>query len=224
MSEETGTETIPVIKGVIFDFDGTLTELTLDFRFMKAEIVKIVRRYVQEETVTALKDHPILEMIYEAEDRLGKTGAKLRQEAFERLRILELEASMGKEVYPYTREVLALIKKKSVKVGVITRSCIDVLRGVFPDIDEYVMGIVTREHLREVKPHPGQAYAISSLLSIYPEESMLAGDHPTDIAAGKAAGMKTVGLLTGRTTKHEFEKAGATYILEDIRGIPDLIH
>ena len=211
------------IKGVIFDFDGTLTELTLDFQFMKAEIVRIARRYVPEETIKALENHFILEMVYEIEDRLGEKGPEFRQEAFDCLRILEVEASAGKQVYPYTREVLARIKGKGIKVGVITRSCLDVLTNVFPDIKEYVEGIVTREHIREVKPHPGQVYAISSLLSIQPEEGMMAGDHPTDIEAGKAAGMITVGLLTGRTTKQGFEAADPTYILEDIRGIPDLL-
>ena len=214
---------MPTIKGVIFDFDGTLTELTLDFQFMKTEIVKIARSYVPEEIITLSEGHFILEMIYEIEDRLGEKGPQFRREAFERLRILELEASKGKEVNPYTREVLARIKGKGVKVGVITRSCLDVLKSVFPDIKEYVEGIVTREHIREVKPHPGQVYAISSILSIHPEEGMLAGDHPTDVAAGKAAGMKTVGLLTGRTTKQDFEAENPTYILEDIRGIPDLL-
>jgi phosphoglycolate phosphatase len=211
------------VRGVIFDFDGTLTELTLDFQFMKAEIVRMARQYVPEETITALEGHFILEMIYEIEDRLEEKGPRFRREAFERLRVLELDASRGKQVYPYTREVLAGIRGKGVKVGVITRSCLDVLTSVFPDIKEYVEGIVTREHIREVKPHPGHVYAISELLSIHPEEGMLAGDHPTDIEAGKAAGMRTVGLLTGRTTKRDFETAEATYILEDIRGILDLL-
>jgi len=212
-----------MIKGVIFDFDGTLTELTLDFQFMRAEIVRIAARYVPEETIKALEGHFILEMIYEIEDLLGKKGPEFRREAFECLRVLEVEASTGKQVYPYTREVLARIKGKGIKVGVITRSCLDVLMNVFPDIREYVEGIVTREHIREVKPHPGQVYAISTLLAIRPEEGMLAGDHPTDVAAGKAAGMITVGLLTGRTTRKDFEAADPTYILEDIRGIPDLL-
>jgi len=211
------------IKGVIFDFDGTLTELTLDFQFMRAEIVRIAGRYVPEETIKALEGHFILEMIYEIEDLLGEKGPEFRQEAFECLRVLEVEASAGKQVYPYTREVLARIKGKGIKVGIITRSCLDVLMNVFPDIRVYVEGIVTREHIREVKPHPGQVYAISTLLSIRPEEGMLAGDHPTDVAAGKAAGMITVGLLTGRTTREDFQAADPTYILEDIRGIPDLL-
>ena len=211
------------MKAVIFDFDGTLTELTFDFGFLRSEVVRIARQYVPESAIAALEDRYILEMIYEIEDRLGERGADFRTEAFERLRVLEVEASKGKAVYPYTREVLARLRGMGVKVGVITRNCLDAIMSVYPDMAEYVDATVTRDGLREVKPHPGHVYAVSRLLSVRPEEGMLAGDHPTDIAAGKAAGMETVGLLTGRTTRQEFEVAGATHILTDIRGIPDLL-
>ena len=211
------------IKAVVFDFDGTLTELTLDFHFLRSEVVRIARQYVSESAIAALEERFILEMIYEIEDQLGGIGAHFRKEAFERLRVLEVEASKGKAVYPYTREVLAHLRRIGVRVGVITRNCLDAVMCVFPDMAEYVDAIVTRDGLREVKPHPGHVYAISRLLSVPPEEGMMAGDHPTDIAAGKAAGMETVGLLTGRTTRQEFELAGATHILTDIRGIPGLV-
>ena len=44
---------------------------------------------------------------------------------------------------------------------------------------------------------------------------MMVGDHIIDIQAGKRVGMTTVGVLTGRTKKEEFEKARADYILRD---------
>jgi phosphoglycolate phosphatase len=214
---------MPGIRGVIFDFDGTLTELTIDFQNMRAEIGEIARRYVTEEEAAERENQFIIEMIYDIEGRLKEKGAEFKREAFERLRDLELDASRGKDVYPYTRDVLGRLRQEGIKVGVITRSCVDVLRSVFPDIDEYVEAIVTREHLREVKPHPRHVLAVAGLLSLLPEEGMMAGDHPTDIAAGKAAGMQTVGVLTGRTTRGDFEMAEATYIVHDIRDIPDLL-
>jgi phosphoglycolate phosphatase len=211
------------IKAVVFDFDGTLTELTLDFHFLRSEVVRIARQYVPESAITALEDRFIIEMIYEIEDGLDGRGADFRKEAFERLRVLEVEASKDKAVYPYTRDVLAQLRRSGVKVGVITRNCLDAILCVFPDMAGYVDATVTRDDLREVKPHPRHVYTISRLLAISPEEGMLAGDHPTDIAAGNAAGMETVGLLTGRTTRLEFELAGATHILSDIREIPGLL-
>jgi phosphoglycolate phosphatase len=41
------------------------------------------------------------------------------------------------------------------------------------------------------------------------------GDHPLDIQAGKRMGMKTIGVLTGRTTRDQFEQAGADEVLKE---------
>ncbi|HEY3277780.1 MAG TPA: HAD family hydrolase [Syntrophorhabdaceae bacterium] len=211
------------IKGVIFDFDGTLTELTLDFINMRTEIEEIAFRYESKEAVAALEGAYIIEMIYAISDNLGNGGRQFKEEAFDRLRELELSASRGKGVYPYTRDVLRRIRQEGVRLGVITRSCIDVLRAVFPDIDEYAEAIVTREHLREVKPHPRHVLTIAGLLSLSPGEGIMVGDHPTDIEAGRTAGMETAGVLTGRTAKEDFERTGATYIFQDIRGVSALL-
>jgi len=51
----------------------------------------------------------------------------------------------------------------------------------------------------------------------------MVGDHPIDILAGKRVGMKTIGVLTGRTKREEFEKAGADYILRDASEIFGLL-
>jgi len=55
------------------------------------------------------------------------------------------------------------------------------------------------------------------------EESMMVGDHIIDIQAGKRVGMKTIGVLTGRINKEEFEKAGADYILRDASEVLGLL-
>jgi phosphoglycolate phosphatase len=51
----------------------------------------------------------------------------------------------------------------------------------------------------------------------------MVGDHPIDIHAGKRVGMKTIGVLTGRTQREEFEKAGADYILREATEICNLL-
>jgi phosphoglycolate phosphatase len=212
-----------MIKGIIFDFDGTLTELTLDFGHLRAEIEKVARQYVGDDEIRSQEGQFVIEMIYWVEGRLGGEADTFRREAFGRLRELEMEASRGKDVYPYTRDVLQRLRFKSMKIGVITRSHVDVLFLVFQDIKSYVDTIVTRDEVKEVKPHPNHGAEVLRLLGINPDEAILVGDHPTDVLAGKAAGMKTAGVLSGRTTREAFEQVGATYILEDIRGVLDIV-
>jgi len=213
-----------MIRAIIFDFDGTLTPLTLDFTRLRAEIAKIARAYVTEDVIGELEGHYIIEMIYAVEERLGgRAEARLfHREAFEELRVLELEAAQGKDVYPFVRGVLKNVKDRGMKIGIITRTCIDVIRSVFVDVEQYVDVVLTRENMRQVKPHPAHALEALRMLDVGPAEAMLVGDHPTDVTAGKEAGMVTAGVLTGRTQRMAFEDVGATFVLADIRDILQL--
>lgn len=212
-----------MIRGVIFDFDGTLTELTLDFGHLKREFEKVALKYVTEEKIKPFEGQFVIETVYGLEKTLGEQAEDFKAEAFGRLRELELDASRGKGLYPYTRDVLQRLKDLGIKVGILTRSHVDVLTHVFPDIWQYVQVIVTRHDVKQVKPHPDHATEALRLLDLLPEEAILVGDHPTDILGGQVVGMKTAGVLAGRTSREAFEEAGATYIIEDIRRIPDLL-
>ncbi len=212
------------IEAVVFDFDGTLTQLTINFGHLRSEIIKIAREYIDEEAVNKMEGHFIIEMIYEIDRNLdGRKGStEFKNRAFEKLRALEVDAASGKDVFPYTRDVLRSLKDRSIKIGIITRNCIDALRIVFPDISDYVDSIVTRECIQNVKPHPEHVCKALESLKASSKKTLTVGDHPTDVIAGRTAGTHTVGVLTGRTDREAFEKAGATYILDDIRGIINL--
>lgn len=213
-----------MFRAVIFDFDGTLIELTLDFSDLRSHVEGLALTYVSEDFIRGLDGLYMLEMIDEVERKLGTPGAAFRQEAYAILRELEVEAARGKAVYPYTREVLKVLRDRGVKIGIMTRNCAPAVRCVFPDLDAYVDAMVTREDVRPVKPHPAHVLAVLGLLgSIDPVEALLVGDHPTDILAGIAAGASTVGVLTGRTEEADLEKAGAAFIVRDIRHVPALI-
>jgi phosphoglycolate phosphatase len=207
------------MKAVIFDFDGTLTELTLDFGSLKDEIIKIALNCVPADIVRSSEDRFIIEMIYRIAKQMDAGGPEFQKEAFNRLKSLELEASKGKDVFPYTRTVLTGLQEKNIKAAIITRTCRDVLKQVFPDMNEYIHTVVTREDIREVKPDPAHVIEALRLLGVIPEEAMVVGDHPTDIQAGRALNVKTVGVLSGRTGKKAFQEAHATFIFDDIRGI-----
>lgn len=211
------------VSTLIFDFDGTLTPLTIDFSYLRAEVEALAVKYMEEEAIKGLSHLYTVEMIYEVERILRETGREFRRAAFERMAEIETEASRGKELYPYAREVLVELKKKGLKVAIITRNCMGALKNIFPDMGEYVDSVVTRDDVARVKPHPDHVAAVLAALSATPDETVLVGDHPTDIAAGLAIGARTVGVLTGRTQRADFEKAGAHYIANDIRDVTRLL-
>jgi phosphoglycolate phosphatase len=208
-----------MIRAIVFDFDGTLTELTLDFTSMRNKLKELVLNYVSPEIMREFNGLLMLELIYAVENRLEQRGLAFRDRAFRLLREIEVEAADGKEVYPYTREILRLLREMGMKLGVMTRNCEGAVRKVFPDIDQCVDAVVAREHVLVVKPDPSHPRAVLDRMGVRPSNAILVGDHPTDIAAGRAVGALTVGVLSGRVARAALEEAGADYVVNDIRDL-----
>lgn len=215
-------ELFSMLRAAIFDFDGTLTPLTLDFGHLRAHIEAFAERYVDRSLINTLKGEYILEMIYSIADAIGDKGPPFQKDAFHELDILEIESSRGKELYPYARDTLAYLRQNGVHAGIITRSCMEVINEIFPDCRNYADVIVTRDDTRYVKPDPEQLRIAVHGLNVNPNRAIIVGDHPTDIAAGLALGTQTAGVLSGRSSRQDFIEAGANHIFDDIRGIKEL--
>lgn len=205
------------IKAVIFDFDGTLAVLNIDFSLMRDRLFELIRKFgVREDSI---KEPYLLEIIDEVYPILQKesfTQAEtFYKEAHRILHDIELKAAEEGRMIPGTKETLKVLKSLGVKVGIITRNCEEAVRKIFPDLDHYCDVFISRDSIRKVKPHPDHLQAALKTLNVTGEESVMVGDHTIDILAGKRVGMKTVGVLTGRITKDEFKEAGATFILND---------
>jgi phosphoglycolate phosphatase len=126
-----------------------------------------------------------------------------------------MEAAGKGKLLPGVEGALTFLRRKGVRVGIVTRNCEEAVRKVFPEIDRYCDVFIARNSVKKVKPHPEHLTTTLERLKVSGEESMMVGDHPIDIRAGKRVGMRTVGVLTGRMKREDFEKAGADYILED---------
>ncbi len=76
------------------------------------------------------------------------------------------------------------------------------------------------------KPSAHIANTALDLLGREPEETWIVGDSlVTDIAMGQQAGMKTVLVLTGVTSRADLAASAIQpdYVLEDLAGLPDLV-
>lgn len=66
-----------MIKGVVFDFDGTLTELTLDFPDMRENLDRLISKRIPREISREYEGLLMLEKIAAVEERLGHEGVFL---------------------------------------------------------------------------------------------------------------------------------------------------
>ena len=213
------------IKAIIFDFDGTLAVLNIDFSSMKERVFDLMKHYgVGEEPIEERYLLEIIDEVYQILWKKNPSGAEeFYQESHQILHEIEMRAAEEGRLIPGTEATLKILRGKGIKVGIVTRNCEEAVRKVFPNINDFCDVFVSRSSVKKVKPHPDHLTYVMESLKVSGDETVMVGDHPIDIQAGKRVGMKTIGVLTGRTKREEFEKAGATYILGEASKICRLL-
>lgn len=206
---------------IVFDFDGTLAKLNIDFALMRASVLDLpLCRAVPEEVIGNLYT---LEMIEAAGACLGRRNpedaARFLEEAYGVVETIEMEAARQGELFPRTRELLSELRRRSIKTGVVTRNCRKAVLQVFPDIDLYADATITRDDSQNVKPHPDHLHKAIQLLGGKAGESAMVGDHPMDILTAKNAGSCAIGVLTGNSTRECLTESGAELVLPDAYAI-----
>ena len=213
------------VNAVIFDFDGTLAILNIDFSLRRERIFDLIKRYrVREE---AIREKYLLEIIDETYQILWSKDSSGAEDFYKKshriLHKIEMQAAEKGSLIPGAKRALESLRGKGVKIGIVTRNCEEAVRKVFPDINDFCDVFVSRNSVKKVKPHPDHLVYVMESLKISGRESVMVGDHIIDIQAGKRVGMKTIGVLTGRIRKEEFEAAGADYVLRDAVEVCELL-
>jgi phosphoglycolate phosphatase len=166
----------------------------------------------------------IIEIIDELSQECEPDVAEeLAREGLRRLVELECEAARGKDVLPFTRQILGHLKGGGIKTGITTLTCIEAVNIIFPDRAAHIDVVVTPEQTKRIKPDPEQVEMALAQLGVVPEKALVVGDHPRDILAGKAFSVKTVAVLTGTVDRKALKEANPDYIVPDIRSLPDIL-
>ena len=200
------------IQGLIFDFDGTLAELNLDFAAMRQGVHRLARE------AGFGGDWPgghLLEEIQRLERRPELAGVGFARRALELIQAIELEAAGRGRLFDFTRPMLARCRELGLGLAVVSRNSAAAIRRVFPDLEQAVDAFLPREAAPRPKPHPDHLLRACRRLRLEPDHCAMVGDHPTDLEAARAAGCLAVGVTSGRTPAAELEAAGAELVLPD---------
>lgn len=209
-------------EAIIFDYDGTLVHLNIDFKGMRKGVEDVLCKYDVE--TQSLKDLYILEMIDRARDfilvRFPSLAASLYAEARDVVTGYEMRAARAGEIIEGVPEMLERLGDMRIKRGIITRNCDLAVREVFPDIEAFCDVFISRDQVERVKPHPGHlGLALERLKVRDRDRCLMIGDHVMDIEAGRCLSIKTAGVLTGKTGAQEFLDAGADFVLGNVTEI-----
>ena len=215
----------PSIEAVVFDFDGTLAELHIDFGEMRSAVCRLMERY---ELLPRLFGHLyILEMIEAGRMLIAgnspEKGETFFNEAMQLIERMEIEAAGKSTLFDGVLDMLVSLRKQHIAIGIITRNCFRALETIFPDYWEYVDALITREMTRFVKPDPRHLMEILSILTVPAGKTLMVGDHPIDIQIGKEAGTYTAAVLTGTGKHRDLQESSPDYLLSQVVEVQQII-
>ncbi len=190
------------IEALLFDFDGTLIQQSIDFALMRRTVLEIIARYGMDPE--PLAEMFSLEAIALVEQQLdgGEQGRGRAFAAQARQAILdiELQAAEGAYAFPGVPEMLHCLRqgngaRRSIKVGIVTRNCRQAVERVLERNAMAYDVLLTRDDTPHVKPDPRHLLEALAILGVPGSRAMMCGDHPTDVLVGKKVGALTVGVL-----------------------------
>lgn len=210
------------IESMIFDFDGTLAEVRLDFAEMKLRLNALAESY-STELIAPAPRLPVLEWLSWLEVRLGPSdgdeSGTFRERALAIIVEMEMEAARLGALFAFTRPMLRTLRESGVKTAIITRNCEPAVRLVFPDIADYCAAFLARENVPRPKPDPEHLLLAIRAAGGSPSTALMVGDHPIDIETGRAAGIRTAGVFSGNATRKDLLQSGADWVAMDCESL-----
>jgi HAD superfamily hydrolase (TIGR01509 family) len=195
------------IKGVLFDFDGTLTlPGALDFPAIK-------------KALGCPLDQLILEFV---ESQPPDQQARLMEILEEK----EAEAAQASLPNRGAEKCLRTLRKRHIPVGILTRNRLKSVKKALEKfkvvtIDDFDT-IVTRE-VSLPKPHPDGVIKAADQMGLSPEELLVGGDFRFDVIAGKRAGARTVLLTNGDKSVMAPDDPEPDYTISHLEDLPTLL-
>ncbi len=208
------------VKGIMLDLDGTI----LDTKPAYIEAARIACKVTGQ---PMLKDSAALEIPKRMEQRqpLGDLVVGDARVFLQVYRKAFYEVSSSETVpMPNVAEILDDLALKA-KLALITMRFIPAeaickeLRQF--NIDKYFAHVVTALDAQP-KPSPQALVKAVAAMDLQMCECVIVGDSTVDVKAGKAAGAKTVAVLSGLYSREELQEAAPDFIIDDIAELPKL--
>src|SRR3990172_1313763 len=208
------------IKLVIFDLDGTLVnsikDITDSLHYATGPF-SLAPKTVEE--VAALVGEGITRVI---ERVIGEERLQHRDEAVKRFLEFYSEHIVDNTFpYPGVKETLEGLNeyKKAVISNKREAFSIKVLEAL--DLLKFFDLVIGSDSTSEKKPSPIPVLHALSTFGLNTNDAVMVGDSNLDIAAGKAAGVKTIGVTYGYRERKYLKDAD--FVIDDIKELPKLI-
>lgn len=209
---------------IIFDLDGTLIDSSEDIGWAANKTLESMG-YREKDMKTVIEAigwgvKPLLQKLMPEESPENIDSA--------RLKFLELYGGhlvVKTRLYPGVIETVEYFKRLNKKMAIVTNKPFKLAEGILSvlKMDKYFSMLIGGDTFPNKKPHPEPVEKAVSELKAAPERSVIVGDSPVDCHAGKAAGVKTIGVTYGYRGKEDLREAGCDIIINRFDELKEIL-
>ncbi len=216
-----------MIKAVIFDLDGTLTDTLKSIAFTTNEVLR----------ECGYKDRELNEYRYfvgDGADTLierallacGDKELVNYEDALKRyIELFPKYCTMEVKPYEGIKETLSAMKEMGYKLAVLSNKDDDRVKNVVDMYFEKDTFDIVRGRRKGVPKKPDKAGLVNIMkeFEVEPWECMYCGDTNVDMMTGKSAGAFTVGVLWGFRDEEELRSNNADEIVSNPKELLDIL-
>lgn len=196
-----------MIKGILFDFDGTIANTG---ELILSAFAHTVRTCLHREATKREMLATFGLVIHDAFYQFTQDEAKITEmRNIYREEHNRLHDAMIK-IYPGVREGLEALKKEGIKIGLVTSKKSPMAKHGLECLGllDYVDVFVCADDVTNGKPDAEPMLMGANKLGLKPCECIAVGDSPFDIMSGNRAGMKTYAVSYTDIDKNKFVGEG----------------
>ncbi len=207
------------IKAILFDVDGTLID-TSEYIYQAYEhsLGRHNHDLLSREEMSLLMGKSLEDTYREI------TGLDVVNPFMEAHREYQFENAGLAAAFPNSLQTLEALRTKGISIGAVTTrardTAIETLEEaeLFPLIDFFV-GF---EDVTTPKPDPEGIKKALDFFNVHPDDAIMIGDSPVDVAAGKNAKTHTIGVTYGFHGERIVETE-PDYVVDDISEILEIV-
>ncbi len=210
---------------IIFDFDGTLGDTRRNIvTTMQMTIAELHLPNRSEEECAATIGLPLAECFRTLFPDMQEEFIPRCAETYRRLFNENLK-TIQPEAFPGVVETLSILHQKGFTLTIASsrshNSLTELTRNM--GIADYISYLLGADDVKEAKPKPEPVLKTLADMHFDAGETLVVGDMAVDILMGANAGAKTCGVTWGNGTKDELKNAGATFIIDRMDEILEIV-
>lgn len=218
-----------MIKSVIFDLDGTLTEFNLDVKACRIQVIQELNDQGMPRELFSLNESAF-DMLNKIKKHMDPEPAEkklleYREMIFSIVENHELQAAKKTKMFVGIPQTLDAIRKMSLKMGLCTissKKASDFILKKF-GIEQYFDAVFPRESVSAVKPNPIHLQAVIDSLKVNHAETIFVGDSVKDMICASKLEVIAVGVTTGLSSYDQLKNSGSNYIISSVTEVPQLV-